>query len=128
MGEGKNLVGVDIGANSIKIVQLKESRKKLQVVGYGFAELPPQTIIDGHIMSAGVVTETLLKLFHDNKISQKEIAIGLYGQSVIVRKITVPMISHVMVLPGLLRQGKMPSIQWLENSFTFQMAVPRTAQ
>lgn len=94
MGEGKNLVGVDIGANSIKIVQLKESRKKLQVVGYGFAELPPQTIIDGHIMSAGVVTETLLKLFHDNKISQKEIAIGLYGQSVIVRKITVPMMTN----------------------------------
>ena len=31
MAEGKNLVGVDIGASSIKVVQLKESRKKLQV-------------------------------------------------------------------------------------------------
>ena len=32
MAEGKNLVGVDIGASSIKVVQLKEARKKLQVV------------------------------------------------------------------------------------------------
>ena len=35
MAEGKNLVGVDIGASSIKVVQLKEARKKLQVVAVG---------------------------------------------------------------------------------------------
>ena len=35
MAEGKNLVGVDIGASSIKVVQLKESRKKLQVIRWG---------------------------------------------------------------------------------------------
>ena len=46
LGEGKNLVGVDIGASAIKVVQLKESRKKLQVVRYGFAPWPPQAISD----------------------------------------------------------------------------------
>ena len=93
MGEGKNLVGVDIGASSIKVVQLKESRKKFQVVRYGYAPLPPQTIVDGHVMSSGVVVESLLKIFQDQKISQKDVAIGVYGQSVIVRKITVPMMT-----------------------------------
>src|SRR5687768_718057 len=93
MAEGKNLVGVDIGASSIKVVQLKESRKKLSVIRYGYAELPPQTIIDGHVMNAGVVTEALLKIFVDNKIASKDVAIGVYGQSVIVRKITVPMMT-----------------------------------
>src|ERR1700759_2733358 len=94
MAEGKNLVGVDIGASSIKVVQLKESRKKLQVVRYGFAPLPPQAIIDGHVMDSGAVVEALLKIFHDQKISQKDVAIGVYGQSVIVRKITVPMMTN----------------------------------
>jgi type IV pilus assembly protein PilM len=94
MGEGKNLVGVDIGASSIKVVQLKESRKKLQVVRYGYEPLPAQTIIDGHIMSSGVVTEALLRIFHDAKIQQKEVSVGVYGQSVIVRKITVPMMTN----------------------------------
>ena len=37
MAEGKNLVGVDIGASSIKVVQLKEARKKLQVIRWGYA-------------------------------------------------------------------------------------------
>jgi type IV pilus assembly protein PilM len=93
MGEGKNLVGVDIGASSIKVVQLKESRKKFQVVRYGYAPLPPQTIVDGHVMSAGVVVDALLKIFQEQKITQKDVAIGVYGQSVIVRKITVPMMT-----------------------------------
>ena len=93
MAEGKNLVGVDIGASSIKVVQLKEARKKLQVVRWGIAPLPPQTIIDGHVMNASAVTEALGRLFHEQKIQQKDIAIGVYGQSVIVRKITVPIMT-----------------------------------
>jgi type IV pilus assembly protein PilM len=93
MAEGKNLVGVDIGASSIKVVQLKESRKKLQVARWGWAQLPPQTIIDGHVMNSGAVTESLARIFHDAKIQQRDVAIGVYGQSVIVRKITVPMMT-----------------------------------
>jgi len=93
MAEGKNLVGVDIGASAIKVVQLKENRKRLSVVRYGYATLPPQTIIDGHVMNASVITEALLKIFADSKITQKDVAIGVYGQSVIVRKITVPIMT-----------------------------------
>ncbi len=93
MAEGKNLVGVDIGASSIKVVQLREARKKLQVVRWGWAPLPPQTIIDGHVMNSGVVTEALSRIFHDGKIQQRDVAISVYGQSVIVRKITVPMMT-----------------------------------
>ena len=93
MAEGKNLVGVDIGASSIKVVQLKDNRKRLGVIRFGYAELPPQTIIDGHVMNSGAITEALLKIFSDNKISQRDVAIGVYGQSVIVRKITVPMMT-----------------------------------
>ena len=93
MAEGKSLVGVDIGASSVKVVLLKEARKRYTVVRYGYAPLPPQTIVDGHVMSAGVVTETLQRVFHDNKIAQKDVAIGVYGQSVIVRKISVPMMT-----------------------------------
>src|SRR5579863_7044936 len=93
MAEGKNLVGVDIGASSIKVVQLKEARKRLTVVKWGFAPLPPQTIIDGHVMNSGVITESLLRIFSEQKIALRDVAIGVYGQSVIVRKITVPMMT-----------------------------------
>ena len=95
MAEGKNLVGVDIGASSIKVVQLRETRKKLQVIRSGWAPLPPQTIIDGHVMNSSAVTEALGRVFRDAKIQQRDVAIGVYGQSVIVRKITVPMMTTV---------------------------------
>ena len=93
MAEGKNLVGVDIGASSIKVVQLKGVAQEAAGRALGVRPLPPQTIIDGHVMNAGAVTEALARIFHDSKIQQRDVAIGVYGQSVIVRKITVPMMT-----------------------------------
>src|ERR1700690_4075649 len=93
MAEGKNLVGADIGASSFKVVHLRETRKKLQVIRWGFQQLPAQTIIDGHVMNAGAVTEALARIFHDGKIQQRDVAIGVYGQSVIVRNISVPIMT-----------------------------------
>jgi len=44
-------------------------------------------------MDAGVVIETLQKLFRDNKIRQRDVAISVSGQSAIIRKIAVPMMT-----------------------------------
>ncbi len=93
MADGKNLVGVDIGASSIKVVQLREARKRLSVVKYGIAALPSQTIVDGHIMNRAAVIDALTNIWATQKIPMREVAIGVYGQSVIVRKITVPMMT-----------------------------------
>ncbi|MEO7032452.1 MAG: type IV pilus assembly protein PilM [Polyangiaceae bacterium] len=94
MGEGRNLVGVDIGTASIKVCQVKETRKGLGLVRLGYAPLGPQVIVDGQVMDAGAVIETLQKVFHDAKIRQKECALSVSGQSVIIRKITVPMMTE----------------------------------
>lgn len=93
MAEGKLLVGVDIGASSIKVVQLKESRRALTIVRHAHVELPRDTIIDGHVMNPSAVTEALEQAFAQAKIGQKEVAIGVYGQSVIVRKIAMPLMT-----------------------------------
>ncbi len=93
MGEGKNLVGVDIGSSSIKVCQIKESRRGFGLVRFGFAQLAASTIVDGQVMDAGAVTESLAKIFRDHKIKQKEVCMSVSGQAVIIRKITVPMMS-----------------------------------
>ena len=59
MADGRNLVGVDIGASSIKVVYLREARKRMTVMRYGIAALPAQTIVDGHIMNRAAVIEAL---------------------------------------------------------------------
>lgn len=93
MGEGRNLVGVDIGTSSIKVCQVKETRKGHGMVRFGYATLPPQAIVDGQVMDSGQVVETLNRVFHDHKIRQREVALSVSGQSVIIRKITVPMMT-----------------------------------
>jgi type IV pilus assembly protein PilM len=93
MGEGRNLVGVDIGSSSIKVCQVKESRKGHLLTRLGYIALPPQTIVDGQVMDAGAVVESLMKVFRDSKIRQREIGLSVSGQSVIIRKIAVPIMT-----------------------------------
>jgi type IV pilus assembly protein PilM len=94
MGEGKNLVGVDIGSGSIKVCLVKESRKGLGIVRLGYVPLGPQVIVDGQIMDSGAVVEALGRAFSQAKIRQKECALSVSGQSVIIRKITVPVMTQ----------------------------------
>ncbi len=113
MSEGKPLVGVDIGATSIKVCQLKEGRSGLGIVRLGYEALEPQTIVDRHIMNAQAVIDALVSAFQRGKIRQKEVALSVSGQSVISRKITVP----IMTTAELDEQ-----IQWeAENHIPFDI-------
>ncbi len=94
MAEGKPLVGVDIGATSIKVAQLKDGRRGLGLVRIGYFPLEPQTIVDGHVMNAQAVVQALVETFKKFRIKQKEVAISVSGQSVISRKITVPIMTN----------------------------------
>ncbi len=94
MGEGKNLVGVDIGTSGVKVCQVRESRKGLGLVRLGFVPLGPQVIVDGQVMDQGAVIEALQRVFSEAKIRQRECAISVSGQAVIIRKITVPMMTE----------------------------------
>ena len=71
-----------------------------------------RAIIDGHVMNSGAVVESLLRIFHDQKISQKDVAIGVYGQSVIVRKITVPMMTEAELEEQI---GRLPAGETAEQ-------------
>jgi type IV pilus assembly protein PilM len=92
MSEGKHLVGVDIGSSSIKVCELKEGRKgQRTLVRFGYHPLPSQTIVDGHVMNSGAVVEGLEKLFHKAKL--RDVALRVSGHSVIIKKITMPLMT-----------------------------------
>lgn len=93
MGEGKNLVGVDIGTSSIKVCQVHDGRRGPTLVRFGFAQLPPQAIVDGQVMDANAVVDTLTRVVREAKIRSRDVAVSVSGQSVIIRKITVPMMT-----------------------------------
>lgn len=113
MSEGKNLVGVDIGASSIKVVQLTENRRGVRsLTRFAYHPLPPQTIVDGHIINSAAVVEGLEKLFHKQKM--RDVALRVSGHSVIIKKISMPMMS-----PAELRE----QINWeAEQHIPFDLA------
>lgn len=94
MGEGKNLVGVDIGTTSIKVCELKQSRKGLTLNRFGYAPLAPQVIVDGQVMDASAVTDALSMVFREAKIRSRDVAVSVSGQAAIIRKITVPLMTN----------------------------------
>ena len=82
-----DLVGLDIGTSSIKAIQLKRAGKDLELVHLGLAPIPPETIVDGLIMDANAVVSTIERIFSENDIKTKEVAVAVSGHSVIVKKI-----------------------------------------
>lgn len=110
--EGKNLVGVDIGSTSIKVCEVVEKRGTRKLVRFGFHELPPETIVDGHIINSGAVVEGLEKLFH--KVKHRNVALRASGHSVIIKKIAMPLMT-----PGELQE----QIGWeAEQHIPFDLA------
>ena len=93
MGDGKNLVGVDIGSSSIKVCQVKSTKSGYLLTHLGFVELPNDTIVDGQVKNPSAIVLALKEVFSAAKIRQREVGVSVSAQNVIIRKITVPMMT-----------------------------------
>ncbi len=94
MGKTKELVGLDIGSNSIKAVELKRSKAGFELVNFGIKPLAPDTVVDGAIMDAPAVADAIIKVFDEKKIRTKNVATSVSGHSVIVKRISLPAMSE----------------------------------
>ena len=88
--KSKEVVGVDIGTHSIKLVELRLSGKSINLQSFGIAPVPPQAIVDGAILDKGAIVECLRALLRESKVKCTQAAMGLSGHSVIVKKISLP--------------------------------------
>ena len=93
-GKPKDIIGLDIGSSSVKLVKLKESGKSFQLERFGIQPLATELIVDGTIMDAGMVVDAIKALIAEQKIKTKTAAISLSGNAVIVKKITLPAMSE----------------------------------
>lgn len=92
-GGKKSGVGLDIGTNSLKVVELSNISKKPTLVRYGIKELPPDVIVDNHIMDPLLLTETAQSILVESSITAKKINLGIQGKYVMVKKITTDLMN-----------------------------------
>ena len=90
----KSLVGLDIGSSAVKAVELRTDGKSYKVVAVGSEPVPPDSIVDGAIIDSGVVSDAIRKVFESNEIKTKDVVASLSGNAVIVKKITLPLMSE----------------------------------
>ena len=89
----KQVIGLDIGSSSVKVVQLKRSKKGLELQAFGMEPLMPETIIDGAVMDQQAVVDAIRSLWQRLRLKTKDVAVAIAGHSVIIKKISVPKMS-----------------------------------
>ena len=92
--KSKNLVGLDIGSSAIKLVELKDVKGGgYRLVKSGLETLSPEAIVDGAIMDASLVVDTVNRLATALNVRNPDFGTSLSGHSVIIKKISLPAMS-----------------------------------
>ncbi len=94
MAKAKLSIGLDIGSSSVKLVHLLEVKRGFVLDAFGVAPLPPEAIVDGALMNSTAIVEAIRELAAQHKLKSKEVAIGVSGHSVIIKKISLPRMSQ----------------------------------
>ncbi|NOT43342.1 MAG: type IV pilus assembly protein PilM [Acidobacteria bacterium] len=91
----KSVVGLDIGSSAVKAIELKPAGKGHRVVAFGSEPIPPNAIVDGAIIDAGAVSDAIRRVLESNRaFKTKEACASLSGNAVIVKKITLPVMTE----------------------------------
>jgi type IV pilus assembly protein PilM len=92
-GKPRAVVGLDIGSSAVKAVELRSSGKGYRITAIGSEPVPPDSIVDGAIIDGGAVAEAIRKVFGQKAFKTKDVAASLSGNAVIVKKISVPVMT-----------------------------------
>jgi type IV pilus assembly protein PilM len=83
------LVGLDIGSQSIKLVEINQTKKGLILKNFGIIGLPKDAIVEGTIKEMEIVASAIKSLFKNLNVKNKNVATSISGFSVIVKKISI---------------------------------------
>ncbi|HEY3317233.1 MAG TPA: type IV pilus assembly protein PilM [Coriobacteriia bacterium] len=87
-GSGAPPVGLDIGTDHIRVAQVKPTGSGMTVTHYGAIGLPMGAVVEGEIVDVDAVSMAVKELFRGTR--EKDVAIGVSNQKVVVRLIDLP--------------------------------------
>ncbi len=88
------VIGLDIGSHSIKLVQLLQKKKKFELLNVGIIPLPENTFEDGMTENPNLVSEAIKQLVSGEKVKTKYVVTSISGESVVIKKINIPKMSE----------------------------------
>ena len=95
--QSKKLIGLDIGTANIKMAEVDFNRKGSTLVNFSIMPTPSRAINGGEIADPAAISDTIKMMIANLKTKRKAIATGLWGTSVITKRITIPIMDEKLV-------------------------------
>lgn len=89
----KELIGLDIGSHSIKMVQISYTKKGLQLEKLGIIGISHGCVSDGFIQDRDATLQNIRNLVGQLKLKVKYVATSLSGHAVIIKKVSLTSMS-----------------------------------
>ena len=89
-GRKLGLVGLDISASAIKLLELSRDDGGYVVESYGAEPLPENTVVEQNIVDVDAVAEAIKRLQASTQFKSKLAAVAVAGSAVITKTIEVP--------------------------------------
>lgn len=93
----KKILAIDIGTSSVKLAELDSSRKGWMLRKFGVVTLNPGWVKDGEILEPQSVAATIKTLVQSVKSKRKNVATGIFGNGVIVKRISMAPIEENLI-------------------------------
>ena len=93
----KKLIGLDIGSANIKMAELDVGRKSATLVNFVIRPTPPRAINAGELSDPAAISDAIRSMYGELRTKRKAAAVGLWGTSVITKRITIPQMEEKLV-------------------------------
>lgn len=92
----KSIVGLDVGSSSVKAVELtpKGRGDSFELNHLGVAQVAPEAIVQGAFLNSSAITDAIREAVENAKIKTKNVAAAVSGHSVIVKKVSLPVMTR----------------------------------
>lgn len=93
----KKLIGLDLGSSTIKACELDFSGRSAQLTGFAMSPTPEGSILGGEVHNPAALSDVIGNLVRELKTNRKNAAVGLWGTSVVVKKISIPKMDEKLI-------------------------------
>ena len=83
------LMGLDIGSHSIKLVEVDHGKKDRILKNFGTSSLPSTAIVEGDLREPEIVATAIRTLADSLKTQNRDVAIALSGYPVVTKRLSV---------------------------------------
>jgi type IV pilus assembly protein PilM len=101
----KTLAGLDVGSSAVKVAELRRRSGGLELVHAGVETLPPDVVVDSAVADSTTLANAVVRLLAEAEVEARALVTGVSGNSVIVRKLTLPALPEPQLGEAVLREA-----------------------